>query len=93
MDEAARAFLLQEELLQLASVTSASTKRPRPNAEAVDFPTSWERSATMTLAPSWDSFSAMPLPNLDAAPVAMATLPSSHLPGMTDYCAIKRNTR
>lgn len=44
----------------------------------------------MTLAPSWESFSAMPLPNLDAAPVTMATLPSSRLLGMTDYCAIKR---
>lgn len=38
LDEAAWAVLLQKQVLQLAFVTSASTKRPLTNAEAVDFP-------------------------------------------------------
>lgn len=38
LDEAAWAVLLQKEVLRLAFVTSASTRRPHINAEAVDFP-------------------------------------------------------
>ncbi|KAG5999875.1 hypothetical protein E4U21_006166 [Claviceps maximensis] len=57
-------------------VTSVSTRSAAPpRCEAADCPASCATSAMTTRAPSWENFSAMPLPKPDAAPVTMATLP------------------